>query len=741
MWCAFGSAALGLGIWCMHYIAMLAFHLPMVVGYDPALVALSLLASVFASAIALGTVSGKTMNASRAVSAAVVMGCGIATMHYVGMSAMRMNALAHYETGKVALSIIVAFVVSLAALVLAFRFRRESSRITLPKVASAGLMGTAIAAMHYTGMAAVHFHSSATTTIPGNAFNISELGAFGIGLTTLLVLGGGMLTALVDKRLSTQAQALEASEIRYRTLFERIPIGMYRSTLRGEIIEVNDAFLRLLGHANLEDCKRRGAESMYFDTQERRKFIDGLLSQKSVTDLELKLRRRGGEPVWVLANAFLNDVDQRDATLIEGSIIDNTERKQAKQKLEKAKKAAEAASQAKSEFLATMSHEIRTPMNGIMGITEIMLESEQSTEQHENLSMIKQSAVGLLAIINDILDFSKIEAGKMELECVPFQLRETLDGITKSLGFRAAEKGLDLVYYVDEDVPDALVGDPGRVRQILINLIGNAIKFTERGEVAVQVEHKAGSADGAQLQFEIRDTGIGMPVEAHERIFESFSQVDGSTTRRFGGTGLGLVITRKLVEKMGGRIWVESQLDRGSTFFFTAQFAVDHAPRKKFFSADTGKLKEKTDIRILLAEDNKINQAVAKKLLQKRGAVVTIVENGQEAVAAVQQQDFDVVLMDIEMPVLDGLSAARQIRHAEENTGRHVPIIALTAHAIKGDEERFLAAGMDAYLSKPFNIEALFDVIGQAQSDPRGAQVAHFRGAAESNHEGENLVT
>jgi PAS domain S-box-containing protein len=556
-----------------------------------------------------------------------------------------------------------------------------------------------------------------------------------------------MQNITVSKR--AQRELAERTEF-LNSLVENSPVAIVVVDVSRKVQLCNRAFESLFGY-NLAEVAGRPLDDVvgFGSTGEALEIERNLRAYKQV-HLTTRRKRRDGSIVDVDLYATPLFSDGKFSGGL-GMYLDITERVRAQEALHRAKEAAETANRAKSEFLANMSHEIRTPMNGILGMTELALDTKLSPEQREYLTMVKSSADSLLVVLNDILDFSKIEAGKMDLNSADFSLRDALADTLKTLGFRARQKGLELNWNVAADVPDALVGDVGRLRQVIVNLVGNAVKFTERGEVAVGVEKGESEPEYTALHFRIRDTGIGIAPEKQKLIFEPFTQADSSTTRKYGGTGLGLGIAARLLAMMGGSIWVESEIGVGSTFHFnvpfglskgavretnqrpelTAAFVSATSPADGVHAAGEAEDSSKSPqpdghgITILLAEDNAVNRAVAQRVLEKRGFAVLLVENGRQALETLERERSRIaaVLMDVQMPEMDGLAAIQCIRKAEQKTGAHMPIIALTAHAMSGDREKCLNAGADDYLTKPLHTPDLLAALSRvhppkAFSDP-----------------------
>ncbi len=447
---------------------------------------------------------------------------------------------------------------------------------------------------------------------------------------------------------------------------------------------------------------------------------------------EFRNRRKDGEVFWQAESISPIRSPQGAITHFLAVGEDVTERKRAEEDLVRAREQAEAASQAKSEFVANISHEIRTPMNGVVGAIDLLLDTRLEDEQHELAATAKLSADTLLTVINNILDFSEIETGKLTLESVDFSLAEEVREVTALLSARAAEKGLKITSSIPPDLPATVKGDPLRIRQVLINLMDNAIKFTDAGEIRVEIQVTWPSSRRVPVRIAVHDTGIGVPEERQKAIFESFVQANGSTKRRFGGSGLGLAICRRLTEQMGGKMGLESRAGHGSTFWFELNLGKASPSRARIQSQrHNGAARTRNagrGLRVLLVEDNPVNRRVVLKLLQ-RNHVVDAVADGRQALEMISENDYDAVLMDVQMPEMDGFEVTAEIRRREAETGGHLPVIAMTAHAMKGDRERCLSHGMDDYLSKPVTGESLTAILSawapaHRDAHPRADRVA-----------------
>ncbi|MDO9016838.1 MAG: response regulator [Deltaproteobacteria bacterium] len=517
---------------------------------------------------------------------------------------------------------------------------------------------------------------------------------------------------LVEAEQRKLDQRLRDQQFYTRSLIESNIDAIMTTDPSGIITDVNKQMEALTGSTR-DELIGAPFKDYFTDPERAEAAIRLVLSEKKVTDYELTACARDGKKTVVSYNATTFYDRGRTLQGVFAAARDITERKQVEAELKQARAVAESASRTKSDFLASMSHEIRTPMNAIMGIADLLAKTELTAEQDKYVQIFRRAGDNLLNLINDILDLSKVEASQLELERTGFSLSDLLEKVTEMVAARAQEKGLSLVSEIAPDVPPDLVGDPTRLRQVLLNLVGNAIKFTESGEVSLRITRDRDSSVPTALRFTVSDTGIGIPHEKLGRVFERFTQADSSTTRRFGGTGLGLTISRRLVELMGGRIWVESGVGQGSVFSFAVPFEIwAEATRRAAAPVGTGPEPPLPPLRILLAEDSPDNCTIAVAYLEGTPYRVDIAETGTIACEMFAAGHYDLVLMDRQMPVMDGLTATRTIRAWEQANHRApTPIIALTASALKGDREKCLAAGCTAFLTKPIKQEVLLQAI------------------------------
>ena len=503
---------------------------------------------------------------------------------------------------------------------------------------------------------------------------------------------------------------LYKSEIKYRSLLEQLTDAIYFTSLDGKFLEFNKATVELLGYS-YEELKALNVESTYANPEDRDRFKQIINEHNEVIEHELKLKRKDGELIDCLITSTVRYDSAGILVGYQGIIRDITFRKKA-EALQRAKDLAEQANKFKAEFLANMSHEIRTPINAIVGMVHLLHQTPLTQKQQEYLHAIDTSADNLLELINDILDFSKIEAGKLQLEEKYFSVKELVENLIQTIRFKAEEKNLDLVWTIDEKVPGAVAGDQLRVNQILLNLISNAIKFTQKGEIRVTVKLIDVIEEKARIFFSVRDTGIGIGQDKLNSIFDSFTQANIDTTRIYGGTGLGLAIVKKLIDMLHGAIMVKSKLNEGSEFIFEIDFAVP----KDYLVQEQNNLKNKTadeisdvgDCRILLADDHPINQLVTSELLKHiwKNVQIDLAENGKIVLEKLKTIPYDLILMDVQMPELNGLDATRAIRKLDSPVSK-IPILAFTAYATTGEADKCIEAGMDDYISKPVSPDIL----------------------------------
>jgi len=869
VWLSGGALALGLGMWTSQFMGMVALQLPLPMRYFWPSVLVSLIAGIVASAVLLFAVSRQALKLHTSIFAALLTGSGVAALHYLCITSRRLPAQAEDSHLWMGFAMAAAIVVSFVAIRLTFRLREQTTQWSQQKAIFATLIGVGLVAVNYLGMASVTFRTSVDwdrrSAVSVSALTLSGIISYALGMLALAI-----LISLADRRFWEERQLLDA-------FLEYIPDKVYFKDIDSRFVRISRSKANAWGlthpsqalhKTDADSFTAEYAEQALADEREIIRTGEGILQKEEKqmwpngriswsTTSKMPLHDRRGKIIGTMGISH----DITDRKLAEQQLAMKVdELAQSNVALAELAEAAKAASRAKSEFLANMSHEIRTPLNGILGMTDLTLGTRLTHEQRDNLETVKLSADSLLSVINDILDFSKIEAAKIALEEIDFDLRECVEGSLKTLALRADEKSLELLDEVALDLPQMITGDPNRLREVLINLLGNAIKFTPKGEVVLKVHAERQNEGEIILHFVVSDTGVGIERSKLQAIFESFNQADTSTTRVFGGTGLGLTISKSLIEMMGGNIWVESEPGVGSHFHFTAKFGIaaergsgkhkvlntavldgvkvlivddNHTNRRileglvkqwgmnptavpdaqtalvelstaqeiekpyrlmltdmnmpdidgfglveqvserpaistttimmlssagqigdaarcealgiaayilkpvrqaELREAITRVLQAKEQsqplplitqdtlqpaqpatksLNILLAEDNPVNRKVAVRMLENRGHHVAIAVNGKEALAAMERRTYDLVLMDVQMPEMDGLEATRQLRDREMTQGQmsRQTVVAMTALVMEGDRERCLAAGMDGYLSKPIRQKELDQVL------------------------------
>ncbi len=841
-----GSAALGTGVWAMHFLGMLAFRLCTPVDFAAGWTMFSFLPALGAAYVALSLLSRPDFDRPLVVVGGALMGAGIGVMHYAGMAGMQLAALLRYDFSTFGLSLAVAMVLSIMALGLRFgldaRLQAHPFVITL---ISGSFMGAAISGMHYTGMSAARFighdHSAdakglidptplalgitlvtvvATVLVAGaialaryrqllesmtdqsrklqkvfdtsidgivvfdqlgrvQSFNAgaqritgwaadevvgqplslvmespwreeAELNFItftyrlkldvavethlrrhdGTALPVRLTIGrtqieeGFLFVASFADIREQQAmqKALRHSEQQFRSLIGNIPGISFRfqMTKGWPMVFVSDAVEAFTGHGPKDFLGDRPAQSLFevVPTEQRSELrlqiVDAVLKDRPFR-LEFQMRHLDGSLRWMWGTGQSVRSDDGETTWVDGVLLDITDRRDMEEALRGAKQQAEEAMHSRTAFLANMSHEIRTPMNAIIGFTEVVLAVTKDAEVRQHLLTVRSAARSLMVLLNDILDSSKLERGAMELEHLPYQLRQVMKQVADEQVLTARRKGLQLLVKCDPAVPEVLVGDSHRVRQVLVNLVGNALKFTHQGEVEIG----ARLTERDDLHLWVRDTGIGIAADRIDHIFEAFAQADASMSRRFGGTGLGTTICRQLVELMGGRIWVESREGEGTTFHMALPCEISQGPAPNLYDTQPGALgisDKPRQWRILVVDDAPDNCDLLSVILAHEGHEAVVAHGGEEAVARHAQGDLDLVLMDLQMPGMDGFAASRAIRAQEARLRLdRVPVLALSATKRSDTMQVVMAAGMDGFLLKPIKPAVLLGEVHRLQ--------------------------
>lgn len=731
-WWAAASLSLGGGIFAMHFVGMMAFSISVDVRYDLGVTVFSLLAAVAGSAVAIGALRHQHLSQRNLIRAALVMGLSVASMHYIGMASLIAPALLRYLPGLWIFAVVIAIVVSMVAMIL---LRWMSSAVEggdiTKKLLVATLMGAAVAAMHYTGMAAAQFYSGGTCGVSTGLFEI-EMGQFQLGVTVsviaLIVIGLGLVTSIFNDRYHTllreKNQDLEKAVERRTVEIQQYTEQLYQqnSELKlvkmaldqhaivsytdpeGTILDLNERFCEISGYSREELIgKNHRIVKSGVHPPEFYKNIWDTITRGGIWRGEVTNLKKGGkERYWVNATIIpeLNDKQEIVRYIsIRSDISDRVRAEQARKRIEEV----EQLNRAKDDFLASMSHELRTPLTSIIGNGEVLQGTDLDDKQRAIVRTIESSGRRQLALVNDILDLSKIESGKFVINQVPFNLQQLVLEVSELFSSQAGHSGAVQFKVLQKVQFDhMLIGDEQRIGQVLINLLSNAFKFAERGEVELQVW-----SVGERLLMQVEDQGIGMSQAVLDRLFQPFEQADSSISRRFGGTGLGLHISRALAHLMGGEITVESEEGGGSKFIFSIPLQESAEPLQQAVGEAEDEEAPCFRGRVLIAEDTLDIQQLQRTLLEEVGVEVECANNGLEAVEQAKQEDYDLILMDMQMPLMDGIQATMRLR--EE--GYQTPIYAVTANVMQQHRDQMSAAGSNGFVSKPFVRGDLYRVL------------------------------
>ena len=694
----------GSGIWTTHFVAMLAFQTGLPSAFALTGTFGSLAVAILCTTMGFGVSSAKSpfiRQELMIIAGGLAVGLGITLMHYVGMSGYRTTGEIIWSRGFVAASVVLGALFASAALYVA----RPGSRFAHQAV-GAGLLTLGIVGMHFTGMTAVTIFPDPNITVAASSISKTMMGSLAVMVTMFILFAavGGVLLDSIGRR---SLRSLRAA-------FDAMSDGLAFFDRADRLMAWNEQYASLctpwgvtleVGMPNADLLKALAARGAFPEA----------IGREAEWLAERRLRREnaGGGAEQLTADGKWIRISDRPTA--DGGIVtvyvDITDLKSAEVDMAQARDEAEAANRAKSEFLANMSHEIRTPLNGVLGMAQVIAMDELSPLQRERLGVVRSSGESLLSLLNDVLDLSKIEAGKLTIECIDFDLAQEIQAVLAQNRALAANKGLAIEAVID-GAEGLYQGDPYRIRQIIQNLVSNAIKFTDSGSISVTA-----SADAEGLKIKVLDTGMGIPPDKIDTIFQKFRQVDESTTRRFGGTGLGLSICRELAQAMGGDVSVQSREGEGSIFTLALPLRLSARNPANMAASGPAYRQPELGLRVLAAEDNPTNQLVLKALLATAGITPTIVFDGAAAVTAWRNGDWDVILMDVHMPVMDGLTAVKEIRRAEAQSGAApTRIVALTADAMDHRVREYLDAGMDDYLAKPISIERLFAVLSDVQA-------------------------